>query len=220
MRIFTKEELKDILEKHLLWLKGDVNGIKADLSGANLRGSNLRGSNLRDSDLRDSDLRDSDLRDSDLSDSDLRGSYLRGSDLRGSDLSGANLSGANLSDSDLRDSDLRDSDLSDELLISYTSITPAGTLIGWKKCKDNIIVKLEIPIDSKRSNSTSRKCRAEFVKVIEIFNGEIGISQYDGVTLYKKGGIVKCDIWEPNRWIECGGGIHFFLTRLEAENYY
>ena len=25
--------------------------------------------------------------------------------------------------------------------------------------------------------------------------------------------------WEEDRWIECGGGIHHFLTRTEAEAY-
>ena len=31
--------------------------------------------------------------------------------------------------------------------------------------------------------------------------------------------IIKPDSWDNNRWDECSNGIHFFITRLEAENY-
>jgi len=30
---------------------------------------------------------------------------------------------------------------------------------------------------------------------------------------------VRCDKWDDDRWNECSGGIHFFLTRAEAEAY-
>jgi len=30
---------------------------------------------------------------------------------------------------------------------------------------------------------------------------------------------VKCDKWDKERFNECSGGIHFFITREEAENY-
>jgi hypothetical protein len=194
--------LTEILTKHSLWLKGDSTGIKADLHGADLRRADLRRADLREADLREADLREA----------DLRGADLREADLHRADLRGANLYGANLYGADLREAE--------DLLMSYTSICPEGTLIGWKKCRDNIIVKLEIPLEAKRSNATGRKCRAEFVKVLEIFgNTEKGISQHDGITEYKVGEIVKCDFWCEDRWQECAGGIHFFLTRLEAENY-
>jgi len=45
------KELKEILEKHALWLQGDSKGKKADLSMANLSGAYLRGANLRRADL-------------------------------------------------------------------------------------------------------------------------------------------------------------------------
>ena len=49
--------------------------------------------------------------------------------------------------------------------------------------------------------------------------GEIGISQHDHKTEYKAGEIVRPDKWDDNRWEECSSGIHFFITRLEAERY-
>ena len=133
---------------------------------------------------------------------DLGGAYLGGAYLGGANLGGAKIS----------------KEL-EELFISYTSICPEGTLIGWKKCKDNIIVKLEIPAEAKRSNSTGRKCRAEFAKVIEVIGAEVGISQHDHKTEYKAGEIVRPDKWDDNRWEECSSGIHFFITRAEAERY-
>ena len=48
-----------------------------------------------------------------------------------------------------------------------------GKFIGWKKAKveeKNVIVKLEIPASAKRSSSTSRKCRCDKAKVLEIYN--------------------------------------------------
>jgi uncharacterized protein YjbI with pentapeptide repeats len=193
----TIEELKEIISLHGLWLLGKSEGKRAD---------------LRDADLRDADLRDAVLRDAVLRGADLSGAVLRGAVLRGADLSGAVLRGAVLRGAVLRDADL-------SKLISQTTILPEGSLIGWKKCKDNAIVKLEIPPEAKRSNATGRKCRAQFVDVLEVIGGKVGISQHDGTTEYRQGTRVICDKWNEDRWEECGGGIHFFITRQEAEEY-
>jgi hypothetical protein len=129
-------------------------------------------------------------------------------DLRGADLRGADLQGAYLREIK-----------NGEYAIAQTIITPEGDLIGWKKCNDDVIVKLKIPAKAKRSNATGRKCRAEFVKVLQVFGAEKGISKHDQKTEYVKGETVKCHEWDENRFEECAGGIHFFLTRIEAENY-
>ena len=42
----TKKKLKEILEKHKLWIEGDPAGSVANLSGADLSGANLSGANL------------------------------------------------------------------------------------------------------------------------------------------------------------------------------
>lgn len=42
-------------------------------------------------------------------------------------------------------------------------------------------------------------------------------SQYDSAFIYRVGKTVRCDTWCEDRWQECAGGIHFFLTRAEAE---
>jgi Family of unknown function (DUF5758)/Pentapeptide repeats (8 copies) len=199
----------------------------ADLSDADLRGANLRGADLRGADLSGADLSDANLSGADLSGADLRGADLRDADLRDANLRNANLSGANLRGADLRGANLsganlRNANLSgakniSALLLATLLIVPTGQFDGWKKCAGGIIVRVRIPAAAKRSNSTGRKCRASYVKVLEVLKGTEGISIHNGKTKYVVGKTVKCHEWEKDRFIECGGGIHFYLTREEAE---
>lgn len=101
------------------------------------------------------------------------------------------------------------------LIIARTRILPDGDLVGWKKLRDGAICKLRIPANSKRSHAFGRKCRAEFVEVLE---GE-GVSSHDGVTKYAPGTRVFADKFDADWTHECAGGIHFFITREEAEAY-
>jgi hypothetical protein len=179
--------------------------------------ANLRGSDLSYSDLSYSDLRGSDLRDSNLSYSNLSGSDLRGSDLRGSDLSGSNLRGSYLRGSYLRGSDLSGSKGA-ELSICRTRILPQGSLIGWKQCNDGVIVKLRIPEEAKRSHAFGRKCRAEFADVLEVIGAEFGVTNCHGPrTEYRVGQRVTPNAWDDDWQKECSTGIHFYITREEAE---
>jgi len=43
-----------------------------------------------------------------------------------------------------------------------------------------------------------------------------GVSLYDATCIYRVDRHVAAAAWEADRWIECGGGIHFYLTREEA----
>jgi hypothetical protein len=223
-------------------MKKTINGIEVDIApGANLYGATLIRANLRDANLREADLSEANLRGADLSGADLyaadlyaanlcganlyranlRGASLSGADLSGANLRLANLRGANLCDADLSGANLCDADLSGAtnippLCLATTTIAGEGDLIGYKKLADGTICKLKIPADAKRSNSTGRKCRAEYAIVLE---GE-GVSEHDWTFTYKVGETVSptkpfCE----DRWEECASGIHFFLTKEEAEAY-
>ena len=126
----------------------------------------------------------------------------------GADLYGANLSGADLSGA-------KDA----ERVIAATRILPEGSLIGWKKCQRDVIVKLRIPEEARRSHAFGRKCRAEFADVLEVIGADVGISKRDDKTAYRVGERVTCYSWCDDFQDECAGGIHFFITRIEAENY-
>ena len=190
----------------------------ANLNGANLNGANLNGANLRDANLRDAYLSGAYLRYANLSGAYLSGAYLNGANLSDANLSDANLSDANLSGANLRDANLRDAKNAD-YAIAQTRILPEGSLIGWKKLHNGVIAKLLIPEYAQRSHAFGRKCRAEFAEVLELFGAEVGYSTHDSTFAYKAGDVVKPHEWNENWQNECSGGIHFFITRIEAENY-
>ena len=146
---------------------------------------------------------------------------IEGADLRGANLYGANLCGANLYRADLGDANLCGADLRDAknlspLVAARLSVAPAGDLIVWKKA-GGYIVKLLIPAAAARSSATTRKCRAEYAKVLEIDGADRATSERGGV--YIVGETVRPDKWDTDRWTECSHGIHFFLTREEAEDW-
>lgn len=156
----TAEKMKEILDKHLKWLRNEDGGERADLPGA--------------------------------------------------DLSGADLSGAKI-------------EL--ELLNKFFPIAcpETGSFIGWKKCRDNTVVKLEILANAKRSSAYSRKCRCSAAKVLAIENidgtpykGSKINSQHDSGFWYTVGEIVSVEDFDEDRRNECAPGIHFFITRQEA----
>lgn len=188
----------------------------ADLRGAYLRYAELRGADLRGANLRGACLCDAKLYGACLCDANLYGACLLGADLRGADLRGADLRGANLS----------------ELTVAQTSILPdEGDIIGWKKALAldgaPIIVKLLIPSDAKRSNSTGRKCRANKARILDLQDRQgnslppdtTAYSSFDPDFTYKKGETVHVEDFDTNRWNECAPGIHFFITRIEAVKY-
>ena len=186
----TRDELTKILKDHSEWKTSNgTSGSRANLCGANLYASDLAGA--------------------DLYGADLYGANLAGADLAGANLYGANLYGANLAGA---------KNIS-AFALAMLLIVPTGTFDGWKKCRGGVIVHVRIPAAAKRSNANGRKCRAERVKVIDVIGSNEGISMHDNKTTYIKGKTVKCERWEEDRFVECGGGIHFFLTREEAEAY-
>ena len=139
------------------------------------------------------------------------------------DLRSANLRSADLSFANLRSANLRYAK-NNEFAAAIVTIVPDGDIIGWKKLRNGLIAKLLIPVKAKRSNATGRKCRAEYAKVLEIWNGEESVkrgeSGYEDGFLYIVGKTVKpSQPFDDNRWDECSTGIHFFITRLEAEKY-
>ena len=141
-------------------------------------------------------------------------------DLSWADLSGADLSGAEGS----------------QLALAHVRILPEGTLIGWKKCNlspadggwvRRVLVKLEIPADARRSNAGGRKCRASKAKVIGIYNmdgnecGDVEArSIHDASFVYRVGETAEPrEPFDEDPLAACASGIHFFITREEAEAY-
>ena len=154
----TKDELKEILDKHMKWLRCEPGGSRAYLSGAYLSGAKIETSLLNK---------------------------------------------------------------------FYPICCPeSGSFIGWKKARGNLIVKLMICEDAKRSSAFTRKCRCSKAKVIAIENidgTEASVSEIasgrDRNFIYKIGETVSVSDFDEDRRNECSTGIHFFITRQEAVDY-
>ena len=222
MKKYTELELKDILEKHSLWLAGDPNGVRADLREADLRGANLYGADLREANLYGADLYGADLEWTNLRKADLRGANLREADLYGANLYGADLYEANLSGAKLRGANLRGAKH-----INHPMACPEkGSFIGFKKVCGDLIVELEITADALRSSATGRKCRCSKAKVLSITNIDGTESDIDSARslwdpdfAYTVGETIEVSNFDTNRWNECAPGIHFFISRQEAVDF-
>lgn len=120
--------------------------------------------------------------------------------------------------------------------VPYMPMTcPAeGDIIGWKVCRGQnnfltpYLVKLRIPDGVKRTSGLgSRKCRCERALVLDILHMDgmpaketVVVSYYDKTFIYKKGQWACCDYYDNDRRFVCSSGIHFFMERQEAINYY
>ena len=118
---------------------------------------------------------------------------------------------------------LRGADLREAKLDWASVCQEKGSLVGYQKCRDKLIVELEIQEDALRSSATTRKCRCSKAKVLSITNLdgaetnlEYAVSISDPRFLYKVGEVVSVDDFDTNRWNECSTGIHFFMAREEA----
>ena len=226
MKKFTKEELNEIRKKHILWIYGDPEGERADLSRADLSGADLRGADLYEADLSWANLSRANLSRANLRRADLSRANLRGANLRGANLRRADLRRADLRRADLSEANLSEADLS-EAKIDWPLVCPEkGSFIGYKKCRGGLIVELEIPEDALRSSATTRKCRCSKAKVVSITNldgSKAGCtettSNRDHSFVYKVGETVEVPNFDTNRFNECSTGIHFFMHREEAEKY-
>ena len=234
--ILEGENIEAILKEHGFDCLHGADLRHANLSHASLRYADLRSANLSYADLSLADLRYADLRSADLYGADLSLADLSYAYLSHASLRSADLRSADMHDADLRHADLRYADLHDanhvKLSIAEISILPdEGDIIGWKKAYVDsttpVIVKLLIPTDAQRSNSTGRKCRASKAQVLDLQDKQgnslppdsTARSSYDPDFTYKKGETMHVEDFDTNRWNECAPGIHFFITRIEAVEY-
>ncbi len=109
-----------------------------------------------------------------------------------------------------------------------------GAFIGWKKIfaanNKQMLVKLEIPEDAKRTSSgdSTRKCRCDKAKVLEITDIDTGehlrkITDERTSTRekldYIVGETVQPNSFDEYQWKFCAHGIHFFINKQDALDY-
>ena len=210
--------IRDVCLRHadLHWL--DLR--RLDLQGASLLNADLSCANLRNANLHNANLRDANLRNANLRNANLDGAILRDCTLYGADLTGANLYGADLTGADLRNAKLDGANMYGSVGF-YLQCPETGAFIGWKSVGKHII-KLQITEMALRSSATGRKCRCSEALVLSIDDGALQevINYSFSRTVYKVGEVVRPDRFDTCRWEECTNGIHFFITRKEAEEYW
>lgn len=147
------------------------------------------------------------------------------------------LNNINFSNADFKYANVYRADFSGAILNNVknlnTNCPKEGEFIGYKKCfvgnlqsARRVIVKLKILSDSRRSSSTTEKCRCDKALVLEIqnLNGsrsryKTAKSVYDYEFKYKIAEIVEVENFDDRFWIECAPGIHFFMNRNDAVRY-
>ena len=146
----------------------------------------------------------------------LDGANLNRANLDGANLNRASLDGANLYGANLDGANLYGANLKNVKGLAY-QIPQEGELIVWKAVKGGVC-KLRIPPEAKRTATPiGRKCRAEWVEVLEA--PENGRGLHDSNVIYRAGEVVRPDKYDDDIRVECTHGIHFFLSKEEAEAY-
>lgn len=212
----------------------------ANLCDADLRSADLQGAILYEADLSNANLYSADLRRADLSETDLRYACLDYADLYGAILYRANLEGVSLRFTSLYCSNLSFANL-DHAVLTPTNLEGANLyranlnaigdlvefrtgktlvepLIGYKKCRNGVIVTLEIPEGAIVFSINGNKCRTNKVKVIAVDGADVGISGYNCMP-YRVGDNITVSDFSCEYNTECASGIHFFTNREDAENY-
>lgn len=226
-----KEKLKKIIEDHQHFLNADMNGwedMRADLIGedlhcVNLKGVNLSWAYLENANLNGANLQEANLTGAKLNYVKLRHAKLNNANLYGTefchaDLYGADLSGAYLEETDFNYSNLDTTDL-DKKEKFRKGVILSKSIIGWKKCMNGIIVKLEIPKGAIVFCINGKKYRTNKAKVLSISRNRIARSVYNPSFIYQVGKEIEIKDFNLMYNVECGNGIHFFKYKKDAKNY-
>ena len=139
---------------------------------------------------------------------------------------GADLQGADLQGADLQGADLQGACLRGAIGFHVWACPPSGGFTAWKKGGNGEIIKLKIPWWSRRVSPVGcRKCRAEFAITLSIEkNGKSEASCENWNNNYPYTYEVGKVQGSPNGYDatlldECRPGIHFFLTKKDAEDF-
>ena len=208
-----------------------------DMRGANMKGANMHGAdisyvNIRYTNLHDVNMSYANMHDADMSGTNMNGVDMRYANMHGVDMRGANMRGVDMCGADISYANMRGVDMSGTNMngvnMSYANmhcidrlrkgIKLSEPIIGWKKCKNDVLVKLEIPRGAIVFSINNSKCRTDKAKVLEIIGSDRAYSKHKFFSYYV-GDVIEIFDFNCEYNVECAKGIHFFKTREEAENY-
>jgi len=231
----NSEKLAEILASHSLWLRtggllqsGSSSGERASLSGVSIGNASLSGADLRRANFEGANFAGAYLRYTDLAGANLAGANLAGTDFQNANLQNANLQNADLRGTNFQGALLADANLDGAIFSENWQIVPpvGQTFTAFKKVEREIVLELLIPGSAQRTSSLiGRKCRTNEALVVGVAHGNAnnaGIyeSLYDPNFTYEVGKMAREPSFNPDIRIECTAGIHFFMTKEEAINYF
>ncbi|MQS89904.1 pentapeptide repeat-containing protein [Companilactobacillus mishanensis] len=203
----------------------DKNFVAQDLSNRDFTETRFEDVDFSNANLDGIKLTNALFENCNFSNASLKNASLVSADLRGCNLKNADISGADLFHSMLENADLTGI-ISDEKTKHFRMHCPEkGAFLGYKKCFNFKIVKLLIPADARRTSATANSCRCDKAKVMTIDDMythepyDEAISYVDPNFIYRQGHWIEANNFNPNRWVDSTGGIHYWMTREEAEGY-
>lgn len=209
--------------RHCIFKNMDLTGINlentdlewSDFENVILKNANFKNSNLSNVFFEHADLSKAKFKNCIMHTTNLRYANLTDADISGADIFGANLEEANMTGLKY-----------DENTKHYKMVCPEnGAFLGWKTCFNTRLVRLLIPKDARRTSSTLNTCRCDKAKVLAITDPTEtvkfteAVSYVDEDFVYKVGEIAYAKGFNPDRWRDSTGGIHFFMTKEEALGY-
>lgn len=181
--------------------------------GAQLCDGNFKSAELCYCDFRFADIDYAQFEQAELTDADMRwtkSSYL------------ASFKGANMRNTNIEGSPIDDEAVEGAVNLFVPMVCPEeGSFIAWKKCRDGKIAKIQITENALRTGGNRDDCRASEVLIIDIFDGDNSCEEAvcidDENKIYHKGELLKDEEEFDASLLHDGKGIHFFITRAEAE---
>lgn len=198
----------------------DINLENTDLEWSDFENVILKNANFKNSNLSNVFFEHADLSKAKFKNCIMHTTNLRYANLTDADISGADIFGANLEEANMTGLKY------DENTKHYKMVCPEnGAFLGWKTCFNTRLVRLLIPKDARRTSSTLNTCRCDKAKVLAITDPTEtvkfteAVSYVDEDFVYKVGEIAYAKGFNPDRWRDSTGGIHFFMTKEEALGY-
>lgn len=155
----------------------------------------------------------------------FKNAWMRTASFRYCDMRSCNIEGANLFGAVLEHANLEGIISNEDTQWFRLHCPEKGAFLAYKKCVNDRMVQLLVPADAKRTSATMPSCRCSKAKVLTIKsfdynqNFEEAWSLVDENFVYRKGQWVEVKDFNENRWQDSTTGIHFWLTRAEAQAY-
>ena len=243
MQKISEEELKRILEMRAGVERLDLS--QCSFENMDLSGWNLQNINFDDCDFKGMTFDRADLfgitaknalfgelilldrskKKTSLSGCNLQNAILESADFRGCDLSNADIRGEDVYSDAFYQADLTGIHADETTKHFWMACPEKRAFLGWKVCYGRRIVLLLIPEDARRVSGTREEIRCEKAKVLTIdsIDGKENYTEahsyVDENFYYRVGQMVYAENFNPDRFVDSGGGIHVWLSREEAIAY-